>query len=162
MADVAADAGVSRQTVYNEFGDKAGLAEAMVRREVSQFLIGVQAALDAHPGDVRAAVYAAVYYTLTEAAVNPLIKMIVASAQSGDSLLPWLTTRAEALLLAAMGVLRGYAARELPGVPETDIEVGAEAIVRLVLSNIVMPLAPPERTAAAIAELAIRFISGSH
>ncbi|MGQ5228634.1 helix-turn-helix domain-containing protein, partial [Streptomyces sp. yara] len=33
MVDVAAAAGVSRQTLYNEFGSKDGLARALVRRE---------------------------------------------------------------------------------------------------------------------------------
>src|SRR4051812_47333613 len=33
MVDVAAVAGVSRQTLYNEFGSKEGLARALVRRE---------------------------------------------------------------------------------------------------------------------------------
>ncbi|WP_103503880.1 TetR/AcrR family transcriptional regulator [Streptomyces sp. SM14] len=41
MVRVAAGAGVSRQTLYNEFGDKAGLADALVRRQLDAFLRGV-------------------------------------------------------------------------------------------------------------------------
>lgn len=40
MVEVAAAAGVSRQTLYNEFGDKAGLGSALVERQVSRFLDG--------------------------------------------------------------------------------------------------------------------------
>ncbi|GAA1515073.1 TetR/AcrR family transcriptional regulator [Streptomyces albidochromogenes] len=45
MVDVAAAAGVSRQTLYNEFGTKDGLARALVRREADGFLAGVERAL---------------------------------------------------------------------------------------------------------------------
>ncbi|MEU5597120.1 TetR/AcrR family transcriptional regulator [Streptomyces sp. NPDC020298] len=53
MVDVAAAAGVSRQTLYNEFGSKEGLARALVRREADGYVAGVERALAAHtdPGD---------------------------------------------------------------------------------------------------------------
>ncbi|WP_406863037.1 helix-turn-helix domain-containing protein [Streptomyces sp. HUAS MG47] len=60
MVDVAAAAGVSRQTLYNEFGSKEGLARALVRREADAYLLGVerlltgrrppQARIDRHHG----------------------------------------------------------------------------------------------------------------
>ena len=43
MADVARAAGVSRQTLYNEFGAAAELAQAFVLREADLFLDAVQA-----------------------------------------------------------------------------------------------------------------------
>ncbi|WP_367044871.1 helix-turn-helix domain-containing protein [Streptomyces sp. Je 1-332] len=45
MVDVAATAGVSRQTLYNEFGSKDGLARALLRRETDAYLHGVERAL---------------------------------------------------------------------------------------------------------------------
>src|SRR5690606_11757664 len=42
MAKLADAAGVSRQTVYNEFGSKSGLAEALVMRELRRFLAVVE------------------------------------------------------------------------------------------------------------------------
>ncbi|MYV44003.1 TetR family transcriptional regulator, partial [Streptomyces sp. SID1328] len=50
MVDVAAAAGVSRQTLYNEFGGKDGLARALMRREADGYLAGVDRALAAHAG----------------------------------------------------------------------------------------------------------------
>jgi AcrR family transcriptional regulator len=48
MVDVAAAAGVSRQTLYNEFGTKEGLGAALVQRLVEGFLDGaVRAAAEA-------------------------------------------------------------------------------------------------------------------
>ncbi|MFJ1897863.1 MULTISPECIES: TetR/AcrR family transcriptional regulator [unclassified Streptomyces] len=45
MVDVAAAAGVSRQTLHNEFGGKDGLARALVRRAADAYLAGVEQAL---------------------------------------------------------------------------------------------------------------------
>lgn len=50
MVDVAAAAGVSRQTLYNEFGGKAGLGRALVRREADWYLDGVDRTLAAQAG----------------------------------------------------------------------------------------------------------------
>ncbi|MGW7350619.1 TetR/AcrR family transcriptional regulator [Streptomyces sp. NPDC054784] len=38
MVEIAASAGVSRQTLYNEFGSKEGLGSALVSRRVADFL----------------------------------------------------------------------------------------------------------------------------
>ncbi|WP_393060380.1 TetR/AcrR family transcriptional regulator [Streptomyces sp. LN549] len=50
MVDVAAAAGVSRQTLYNEFGSKDGLARALVRRAADSYLAGVERALGSAGG----------------------------------------------------------------------------------------------------------------
>ncbi|MBZ4324355.1 TetR/AcrR family transcriptional regulator, partial [Streptomyces huiliensis] len=78
MVDVAAAAGVSRQTLYNEFGSKDGLARALVRREAESFLAGVERSLadavgreDADAGDCCAA---AAVWTLRTARANPLVR----------------------------------------------------------------------------------------
>ncbi len=67
MEDVGAAAGVSRQTVYNEFGDKLGLARAVLLRHTERFLDGIDETLSQHD-DLGTAVAAAVSYTLREAA----------------------------------------------------------------------------------------------
>lgn len=43
MGELAASAGVSRQTLYNEFGNKDGLGAALVRHRVEAFLRGAAA-----------------------------------------------------------------------------------------------------------------------
>jgi AcrR family transcriptional regulator len=162
MADVAAAAGVSRQTVYNEYTTKAGLADALAQREIDRFVDDVRTALYAHGDDVAAAAYAAIAHTLREAAANPLIKAILTSARGGsDSLLPYLTTRAEGVLIAAAGVLQEWAADHLPGVDVERMAFGAESVIRLVVSHIVLPLAPPEQTAERLAELAAQWVAAA-
>lgn len=157
MADVARAAGVSRQTLYNEFRSKDGLAQALALRETERFLAGVRTELGAHPGDTGAAIEAAVSYTLRRAADDALLKAIVTSAR-GESLLPFLTTRAEPLLVAA----RAQVARHLRGIDPrldlADVALVAESVVRLTVSHIVLPLRPPAEVARDLAALAERIL----
>ncbi|MFF3173441.1 TetR/AcrR family transcriptional regulator [Streptomyces sp. NPDC057900] len=51
MVDVAAAAGVSRQTLHNEFGGKDGLARALVGRAADTYLAGVERALRTASGN---------------------------------------------------------------------------------------------------------------
>ncbi|GAB4102067.1 TetR/AcrR family transcriptional regulator [Micromonospora taraxaci] len=162
MGAVAGAAGVSRQTVYNEFGSKAGLAEALARREVDTFVGDVRAALLANGADVRAGAYAAIAHTLTTAAENPLVKAILSSARGGsDELLPYLTTRAEVVLTEASGALIDWAGDHLPGADQATLAFAADTTVRLVVSHIVLPRAPIDQTAAALADLAVHLFSAA-
>ncbi|MFJ6786168.1 TetR/AcrR family transcriptional regulator [Streptomyces angustmyceticus] len=80
MVDVAAAAGVSRQTLYNEFGSKEGLARALVRRETESYLAGVARALSRGAaaagtrGDAAGRMVAAAAWTLRTARANPLVR----------------------------------------------------------------------------------------
>lgn len=162
MGGVATTAGVSRQTVYNEFGSKAGLAEALARHEVDRFVGDVRAALLAHDADVRAGAYAAIAHTLATAADNPLVKAILTSARGGsDELLPYLTTRAEVVLTEASGALIEWAGDHLPGADPAALAFASDSIVRLVVSHIVLPRSPIDQTASGLADLAVRLFSAA-
>ncbi|MBR7540612.1 TetR/AcrR family transcriptional regulator, partial [Mycobacterium tuberculosis] len=54
LADVAGRAGVSRQTLYNEFGSRAGLAQAYALRLADDLVDHVRAAVTGNVGDARA------------------------------------------------------------------------------------------------------------
>ncbi|MFC0006085.1 TetR/AcrR family transcriptional regulator [Micromonospora siamensis] len=156
MGAVAAAAGVSRQTLYNEFGTKAGLAEALARHEVDRFVGEVRAALAEHGVDVRAAAYAAIRRTLASAADNPLVKAILTSARGGsDELLPYLTTRADLVLTESTAALREWAGRHLPDADPAALAFAADSVVRLVVSHIVLPGAPVDETADKLTDLAV-------
>ncbi|MFE6973619.1 TetR family transcriptional regulator [Streptomyces sp. NPDC057682] len=60
MVDVSAAAGVSRQTLHNEFGGKDGLAAALVAGAAARYLTGAERALASpgSPGDRLAALAA--------------------------------------------------------------------------------------------------------
>ncbi|MER8263251.1 TetR/AcrR family transcriptional regulator [Streptomyces griseus] len=74
MVDVAALAGVSRQTLYNEFGTKGGLAGALLRRAADGYLAGVDRALTAPAPDRPAAV---ALWTVRAARQDVLVKALL-------------------------------------------------------------------------------------
>jgi len=76
MVDVAAAAGVSRQTLYNEFGSKEGLARALVRREADGYLAGVERALATH-ADARDRLTATAEWTAGTARENALVRAML-------------------------------------------------------------------------------------
>ncbi|WIM99779.1 TetR family transcriptional regulator [Actinoplanes oblitus] len=159
MADVARSVGVSRQTVYNEFSTRAGLAEALAVREIDEFTTAVRARLHEHGDDVRAAGHAAILHTLREAAGNPLIKAILTSAPGGaGELLPFLTTRSDLLLSAACAVIEEWAAACLPAADPATTRLAGESIVRLTVSHLMLPSGPPETSADALAEVFARLM----
>jgi AcrR family transcriptional regulator len=87
MAEVATAAGVSRQTLYKEFGSRHDLAQAYVLREVDRFLGAVEEAVTAHLHDPTTALGAAFDVFLAAAADDPLVRAVVSGA-GGDELLP--------------------------------------------------------------------------
>lgn len=81
MVDVAAVAGVSRQTLYNEFGSKEGLARALVRREADAYLAGVERAL-ALPGGAPERLAAVAEWTASTARGNALVRAMLTGCWS--------------------------------------------------------------------------------
>ncbi|MEU1916792.1 TetR/AcrR family transcriptional regulator [Streptomyces massasporeus] len=90
MVDVAAAAGVSRQTLYNEFGSKDGLARALVRREADGFLAGVDRALTGH-SDPRDRLTATAEWTASAARENLLVRAMLTGCWSERLPAPALT-----------------------------------------------------------------------
>ena len=163
MADVARAAGVSRQTLYAEFGSKDGLAQALALREAQRYMDGAEAARAGHEGSPAEAVAAATEWTLTAAADNPLLKAVLTgSAEGGASdLLPFLTTRGEAILAAASERSAAYLSSHWPHLPARDVRLAADAVTRLTISHLVQPGGRPDRVAADIARLVDRLLSPS-
>jgi AcrR family transcriptional regulator len=154
MLDVARAAGVSRQTLYNEFGSKDALAEALAMREIGRFIEGTERALDeAHPDDPIQAVGAAALFTFQQAADNPLLKAALVDDTSG--LLAFLTTRGEPAITAARASFENYYSTHWPHLSREAITVAAETITRLTVSYVVLPPAEPaEAIAARLADIA--------
>ncbi|MCZ2525476.1 TetR family transcriptional regulator [Streptomyces sp. NPDC059506] len=157
MTRIAATAGVSRQTLYTEYGTKAAIGEALVRREIERFLLGIQEQLLDHPDDLGDAVTAGVEYTLRAAADNPLLKAVLTGSRGGDDdLLELLTTRTEPLLETASAMLTAYAEDAWPTVDAESRDLVVETLVRMTVSHVFQPTAPPETAARRIAEIAVR------
>lgn len=157
MADVAAAVGVSRQTVYNEFGTKAGLAQAVALRTMAEFADGIQHRLDS-AGDVVAGIHDAVAFTVEHARENRLVAAAVGT-ETGQDLLPLLTTRGEPVLRVATELVGTFLRDRLPALAEP--EAVAETVSRLVLSYLVLPAPPMETVATRVSAVASALIATS-
>ncbi|MEU3279465.1 TetR/AcrR family transcriptional regulator [Streptomyces antibioticus] len=168
MVDVAATAGVSRQTLYNEFGSKEGLARALVRREADGYLAGAERALAA-PGDVRERLTATARWTVCAARDNALVRAVLTGCWSERLPSPTLSAvpsssavpaqrRADGPLPSPGDVMaavrdRAVAALGGPGAARADMAELArscELAVRLALSCVA---APPPGEDDGVAEL---------
>jgi AcrR family transcriptional regulator len=155
MADVAAAAGVSRQTLYKEFGSREEFAQAFVLREAGRFIASIESALDAHLDDPRAALTAAFGLFLAAAAEDPLIR---AALRGGGEMLPFVTTHGQPLVEGAALRLQSAITARWPRARERDTALLSECVVRLAISYTTMPVGPAGMTAASIGELFGPFI----
>ncbi|WP_439383924.1 TetR/AcrR family transcriptional regulator [Amycolatopsis lexingtonensis] len=137
MADVAARAGVSRQTVYNEFGNKAALTQAVALRTASEFLDGIRQRFETADG-LLAGIHHAVVYTIEHARENRLVAAALGT-EAGEDLLPLLTSRGEPILTAAADLAAEQYREFEPGLSAEAAALLAETVVRLSLSHLVLP-----------------------
>jgi AcrR family transcriptional regulator len=157
MADVAGAAGVSRQTLYNEFGSRSEFAQAFVIHEGERFLDGVEAAVRQHLDDPRAAVGAALETFLRTAGEDPLVRILLSDDGTGG-LLPFVTTQGMPVVQWATNRLTVVMQDGWPAAPAHEARLLAESLVRLAISYITAPSGSPETTAAQAGELLAPFI----
>ena len=139
MAAIAGRVGVSRQTVYNEWGSRERVAEAMVLRELAAFLAEVDAGFDAFPDDLESAVTEAVRRVCVLAASNPLLRAIVTATHgAGTELIPLLTTRTDVVIATARGRI-GDRLTAYVSTSSDTVDVVADVLVRTVLSHVMQP-----------------------
>ena len=150
MADIARTAGVSRQTLYKEFGSRVQFAQAFVLREAERFISAIEGALDAHRDDPIAALTAAFGLFLGAAAEDPLIRAAIAGT---GEMLPFVTTQGRPLVQGAAERLCAAILARWPQVSPHDAALLAECLVRLAISYVALPVGPAGMTASSIAEL---------
>jgi AcrR family transcriptional regulator len=157
MSDIAAAAGVSRQTLYKEFGNRSEFGMALTIHEGERFLDAVEAAVLAHTDDPRAAIHAALELFLRTAGEDPLIRMLLSDDGSGG-MLPFVTTQGLPVVAWATLRLSTVVEQGWPQAPKDDVKLLAEALVRLAISYITNPSETPGSTAVSVAELLGPFI----
>lgn len=157
MSDIAAAAGVSRQTLYKEFGNRNEFGLAFVIHEGERFLDDVEAAVLRHRDDPRAAVGAALELFLRTAGEDPLIRILLSDDGTGG-MLPFVTTQGMPVVQWATARLATTIEEGWPEAPKADVLLLSESLVRLAISYITAPSESPEATAAAVADLLGPFI----
>lgn len=149
MTHVAEIAGVSRQTVYNEFGSRQTLVEAYVRREIDNLVTGVENVVRANADDPQTAVSAAFGLFLKLASDEPVIRIIAANAEPGPLV--------QLLTKLGVGIADDRIARLItsvwPQVTPTDAELLADSLVRLAISHAVSPTYDPETSTRNVTRL---------
>ncbi len=154
MAGIAGTAGVSRQTVYNEFGTKHGLAEQLALRELQRFLAVVRQRMEAE-SDLVEGIRSACEGVLLMGEESLLVRTIVGSTPGDQDtdFLQLLTTESGEIVEAAVTVVKEAVVDLYPATPlgDDELEVAVESVVRLVLSAITRPSKPPVEAAADIA-----------
>ena len=157
MAEIAAAAGVSRQTLYKEFGSRDEFAQALVIHEGERFLDAVDAAVREHLDDPRAAVGAALGTFLRTAGEDPLVRILLGD-DGGAGLLPFVTTQGMPVVQWATARLTATIEDGWPEAPPAKVRLLAESLVRLAISHVTAPGESPEATAKRTGELLGPFI----
>lgn len=157
MSDIAGAAGVSRQTLYKEFGNRNEFGLAFVINEGEHFLDEVDQAVIANQEDPRAAVAAALELFLSTAGEDPLIKMLLSDDGTGG-MLPFVTTQGMPVVQWATARLATTIEAGWPQAPKADVLLLSEALVRLAISYITAPSESPDTIASSVADLLGPFI----
>lgn len=157
MSDIASSAGVSRQTLYKEFGNRNEFGLAFVINVGESFLDEVDRAVIANVDDPRAAVGAALELFLRTAGEDPLIRMLLSDDGTGG-MLPFVTTQGMPVVQWATARLATTIEQGWPQAPKADVLLLSEALVRLAISYITAPSESPESIAASVADLLGPFI----
>jgi AcrR family transcriptional regulator len=157
MADVAKVAKVSRQTLYNTFGSREGLALAYVSRESQRFLATIEATVVANANDPVRALSEALAVFLSAAETHPLVRAISASEQ-GDELLVLVTTGGGPVLRPLTERLSELIASTWPIVDRETTDLVADTLVRLAISHAALPGGAPAQVAEDVAQILGPFI----
>jgi AcrR family transcriptional regulator len=152
MADIAGAAGVSRQTLYKNFGSRNEFALALVIQEGERFLNTVESAVREHTDDPSSAVSAGLQAFLSTAAEDPLVEVLL-SDDGTSGTLPFLTTRGLPVLQWAAARLAQVMHEGWPEGDLSDAQLLAESLVRLAISYLTAPNDTPRAMADAAGRL---------
>lgn len=156
MVEVAVSAGVSRQTLYNEFGSKEGLGAALVTRQVEIFLDGAaRAASEAerNGADPAACCAASAAWMLRTARNEPVIHAALTGCWGERT--PPLAEKGNPAHLAAVlrdRMIEGLCAAPSPA--RQRVGRACEVGLRMALSYVVAPVrAPDDETCRGIGDV---------
>jgi AcrR family transcriptional regulator len=138
LSDVARAAGISRQTIYNEFNSRQGLAQGYALRLADRLVDAVHAALDANVGNIYEAFLQGFRSFFSEMAADPLVISLLTGVAKPD-LLQIITTDSAPIITRASERLTTAFIQTWVATSDEDAGVLARAIVRVALSYVSMP-----------------------
>ncbi|OBH03016.1 TetR family transcriptional regulator [Mycobacterium sp. E342] len=156
LSDVARAAGISRQTIYNEFGSRQGLAQGYALRLADRLVDAVQDAIDANVGNIYEAFLQGFRAFFAESAADPLVISLLTGVAKPD-LLQIITTDSGPIITRASDRLSAFFTQSWVATSDSDAGVLARAIVRLAMSYVSMPPEADHDVAADLARLMTPF-----
>jgi AcrR family transcriptional regulator len=138
LSDVAKAAGVSRQTIYNEFKSRQGLAQGYALRLADRLVDQIDNAIGGNVGDMYAAFLQGFRDFFAESAADPLVISLLTGTSKPD-LLQLITTDSAPIISRCSQRLTESFVTSWVRCSEEDAGVLARAIVRLAMSYISMP-----------------------
>ncbi|MEO6794905.1 MAG: TetR/AcrR family transcriptional regulator [Mycobacterium sp.] len=152
LADVAGAAGVSRQTIYNEFGSRQGLAQGYAMRLADRLVDAVEGAIYGNVGDVHAAFLEGFRSFFSESAADPLVISLLTGVAKPDLLQIITTDSGPIITRCSLRLAELFRHSWVKASPE-DSGMLARAIVRLAMSYVSMPPEADHDVAADLARL---------
>ena len=152
LADVARAAGISRQTIYNEFGSRHGLAQGYALRLADRLVDAVEDAIYANVGEVYAAFLQGFRAFFADSAADPLVISLLTGVAKPD-LLQIITTDSGPIITHCSARLTSSFMHSWMRASEEDSGMIARAIVRLAMSYVSMPPESDHDVAADLARL---------
>jgi AcrR family transcriptional regulator len=152
LADVARAAGISRQTIYNEFGSRQGLAQGYAMRLADRLVDAVDDAIYSNVGDIYAAFLQGFRAFFSESAADPLVISLLSGVAKPD-LLQLITTDSAPIITHCSARLTSSLMHSWVQASKGDAGILARAIVRLAMSYVSMPPEADHDVAADLARL---------
>ena len=138
LSHVATAAGISRQTIYNEFGSRQGLAQGYAMRLADRLVDAVEKAITGNVGDIYAAFLEGFGDFFAESAADPLVISMLTGGTKPD-LLALVTTDSGPIIAHCSARLTTTFTQSWVRASEEDAGVLARAVVRLAMSYVSMP-----------------------
>ena len=145
LAEIAREAGVSRSALARVFGDKDGVAAALVAHEADRVIARVGEALVEAP-NLEAALLAALRVVVGVRDQQPFLAAVLDAERGDVALLPLLTTGSAPIIARARLMLTAFVRSRRPRLPDAVLDDAVDIVVRATLSHVTTP--EPDRDAA--------------
>lgn len=149
---VVADAvGVSRQTLYNEYANKQGLARALALTVAGRYHRETVHIIE-RSADVREAIRDTIAWSMNTSAEDTLLKTLL-GADGGETFLPLYTSEGAPVIELAVDTIGTAFRARFPDLDPERLALVMETTTRYVLSHLVLRTRPAERVARDAASL---------
>lgn len=159
ISQIAKDIGVSRPTIYAEFGTKQEFGQALLERETIRVLGEFSGTLEANKNNPEKALEKAFAKAIELGRTSPLVPAILnpnyGPVDPDSSPYGFVTEGLLPLIAASSYTLAAWIKEIYPNTSDTEIKECTDVLARLTLSHIMTPDNTPKKTPKQLAKVAI-------